>query len=106
MIDDPRVTNSGLRQIIIQMAHSLDLTSIAEGVETVEQLEYLRHHGCDEMQGYLFSRPLPLKEVEEPLLYEPSAPQRDRHVPAENDSLAMVRSVAKRLDHSGHDGQL
>ena len=37
---------STIAQTIIQMAHSLDLTSIAEGVETVEQLEYLRHHGC------------------------------------------------------------
>ncbi len=86
---------STIAQTIIQMAHSLDLKSIAEGVETVEQLEYLRHHGCDEMQGYLFSRPLPLKEVEDLLLCEPSAPPRDRDVPPESDPLAIVRSVAK-----------
>jgi diguanylate cyclase (GGDEF)-like protein/PAS domain S-box-containing protein len=86
---------STIAQTIIQMAHSLDLKSIAEGVETVEQLEYLRHHGCDEMQGYLFSRPLPLREVEDLLLCEPSAPPRDRDVPPESDPLAIVRSVAK-----------
>lgn len=48
---------------IITLAHSLDLKVVAEGVETVEQLEFLRSLKCDEMQGYLFSRPLPPDEV-------------------------------------------
>ena len=43
---------------IISLAHSLRLDVIAEGVETVEQLAYLRRHGCDEMQGYYFSKPV------------------------------------------------
>ncbi len=43
---------------IINMAHSLGLKTIAEGVETAEQLEYLRDQGCDEIQGYYFSRPV------------------------------------------------
>jgi len=43
---------------IINMARSLGLTTIAEGVETMEQLEFLREQDCDEMQGYHFSKPL------------------------------------------------
>lgn len=39
------------------MAHSLGLKTIAEGVETIEQLNYLHAHGCDEIQGYYFSKP-------------------------------------------------
>jgi diguanylate cyclase (GGDEF)-like protein len=46
---------------IITMAHSLDLRVIAEGVETVEQLDYLHLLKCDQAQGYFFSHPLPAK---------------------------------------------
>jgi diguanylate cyclase (GGDEF)-like protein/PAS domain S-box-containing protein len=44
---------------IIGLARDLGLRTIAEGVETAEQLEFLREHGCEEVQGYLLSRPLP-----------------------------------------------
>jgi len=50
---------------IINMARSLGLTTIAEGVETVEQKEFLREQHCDEMQGYHISRPLPPQEFEQ-----------------------------------------
>ena len=50
---------------IINLAHNLKLSVIAEGVETEEQLDYLRRHGCDEMQGYYISRPLPAPEFEQ-----------------------------------------
>lgn len=43
---------------IIAMAHELGLTVIAEGVETVEQADFLRSQSCDQIQGYLFSRPV------------------------------------------------
>ena len=49
---------------IINMAHSMKLEVIAEGVEKDAQLAYLRRHGCDEMQGYYFSRPLPEEDFE------------------------------------------
>ncbi len=46
---------------IIAMAHSLRLKVVAEGVETAEQLAFLIEHQCDELQGYYFSRPLPIE---------------------------------------------
>ncbi|MDP8991823.1 MAG: EAL domain-containing protein [Actinomycetota bacterium] len=46
------------------MAHSLGVSTVAEGVETVEQLACLRDHGCHEVQGYLLSPPLPPAELE------------------------------------------
>jgi EAL domain-containing protein (putative c-di-GMP-specific phosphodiesterase class I) len=55
--DDAAITRA-----IVAMAHSLRLKAIAEGVETEEQLGFLREQGCDEMQGYFFSRPLPEDE--------------------------------------------
>ncbi|WP_345991417.1 EAL domain-containing protein [Sulfurimonas sp. HSL-1716] len=49
---------------IINMAHNLNMKTIAEGVETKDQLELLRQSRCDEIQGYYFSKPLPSKEFE------------------------------------------
>ena len=49
---------------IVALAHNLKLAVIAEGVETEDQLDYLRRHGCDQMQGYFFSRALPAREFE------------------------------------------
>ena len=47
---------------IIVLAQSLKLNVVAEGVETDVQLSFLRERGCDELQGYLFSRPVPAGE--------------------------------------------
>ena len=51
-------------QTILGMARHLGIQVIAEGVETAEQLEFLKAHGCRNFQGYLFSRPVPLEEFE------------------------------------------
>lgn len=48
---------------VISLAHKLDLRVIAEGVETEQQRDFLRANDCDEMQGYLFSRPVPPGEI-------------------------------------------
>ncbi|MGE8388832.1 MAG: putative bifunctional diguanylate cyclase/phosphodiesterase [Pseudomonas sp.] len=50
-------------QAIIAMAHTLHLQVVSEGVETVEQHEFLAANGCDYLQGYLLSRPVPLAEL-------------------------------------------
>ena len=51
--------DAAITEAVIKMGHSLNLKVIAEGVESMDQVEYLRSKGCDELQGFLFSRPLP-----------------------------------------------
>ncbi len=55
--------DAAIASAIINMARSLRLRVIAEGVETEAQAEFLRRNGCEEAQGYLFSRPLPVPEL-------------------------------------------
>jgi diguanylate cyclase (GGDEF)-like protein len=55
-VSDPN--DAAIAQSIVSLAHGLGLKVIAEGVETQEQLDYLASVGCDEMQGYYFSRPV------------------------------------------------
>ncbi len=59
---------------IISLAHSLKLKVVAEGVETEEQSRLLRLLDCDEMQGFLFSKPVPADVFETRFLAPPASP--------------------------------
>ena len=61
LVDD--ADDATIVRAIIQLAKNLGMQVIAEGVETVEQEAYIIAHGCDEGQGYLYSKPLPAREI-------------------------------------------
>ena len=67
--DDMEITSA-----VIAMAHNLKLKVVAEGIETSEQLAFLRRHRCDVGQGYLFDRPIPGAELLEKLKRYPRGP--------------------------------
>jgi len=58
-------TNSAITKAIVTLAQSLNMKTIAEGVETEEQRKFLAELNCDEAQGYLFSKPISKKEMGE-----------------------------------------
>ncbi|EDX77911.1 cyclic diguanylate phosphodiesterase (EAL) domain protein [Coleofasciculus chthonoplastes PCC 7420] len=66
--DNP--SQAAITQAIIEMANTLDLKLVAEGVETDAELSFVVQHHCHKMQGYLFSKPLPAKEFESLLFSE------------------------------------
>lgn len=65
---EQREENRKLVHAMINLAHNLNLEVVAEGVETEEQLALLRSFGCDQVQGYLISRPLPIEQLVEYLV--------------------------------------
>ncbi|MBK1695349.1 diguanylate cyclase [Chromatium weissei] len=100
IVHDP--SSAAIITAIINLAHGLNLAAIAEGVETEAQLQFLRSHDCDEMQGYYFSRPLAASDFEvllrsERLLVFPNealAPQRTLLLV---DDDTQIRFVLERL---------
>lgn len=75
-------TSAALCRAIVALGTSLDLRVVAEGVETVEQLRLLRAFGCHEIQGYLYSRPLPAGELLAVLEQRRRLPEDDEDGPA------------------------
>ncbi|WP_248804034.1 putative bifunctional diguanylate cyclase/phosphodiesterase [Pseudomonas sp. MWU13-2100] len=71
---ESREENRKLVHAMVNLAHNLHLEVVAEGVETPEQLALLREFGCDQAQGYLISKPLPLAELVEYLNFDAAQP--------------------------------
>ena len=55
--------DAAIVKAIIAMAHGLSMKVVSEGVETQSQLDFLRQHGCEQYQGYIFSKSLPAAEI-------------------------------------------
>lgn len=73
---EQREENRKLVHAMINLAHNLNLDVVAEGVETPEQLALLRGFGCDQVQGYLISKPLPLPDLVEYLMLDGKSTQQ------------------------------
>ena len=101
--------SAAIARTIIAMAHNLSLRVIAEGIETEGQLSYLRAHGCNEMQGFYFSRPLPSPAFEQLLRQERSLcfPPEDRTRPEQtlllvDDDLLVITVTERILSGEGY----
>ena len=101
--------SAAIARSIIAMGHNLNLCVIAEGVETAGQLAYLRSHGCDEMQGFFFSRPLPVAEFEALLredrrleIPEQGGQRTERILLLVDDELPSLRVLERMLGNEGY----
>jgi diguanylate cyclase (GGDEF)-like protein len=91
--------DKAITQAIISMGKALGMTIVAEGVETAEQERFLRDHACDEMQGFLFSKPVPSQQLAEllrsaPLLISPPLQPAAKVAPENSTPRRKRRSEA------------
>jgi EAL domain-containing protein (putative c-di-GMP-specific phosphodiesterase class I)/CheY-like chemotaxis protein len=84
---------------IINLAHSLKVRVVAEGVETPGQLKFLREHGCDEMQGFIFARPMEVADCTRALM-------ENRRLPNPEPALAGLAPALLLVDDSDADREL
>ena len=87
-ISDP--DDAAIAVTIINLAHSLKLRVVAEGVETEGQINFLRFHGCDEIQGFYFAKPLPADECARLLTADKRLPQTQNPITRGSVSLLLV----------------
>lgn len=83
--------DQAIAQAIISMGKALGMTVVAEGVENAEQEAFLRTHGCDEMQGFLISKPLPARQMAEllrPMVLPVAPPLQPEPDLAADDAVA------------------
>ena len=102
-------SSAAIARTIIAMAHNLNLKVIAEGIESEGQLGYLRDHGCDEMQGFYFSKPLTADDFERllredrKLAFPPeSSPHPERTLLLVDDESHVVESLERVLREDGY----
>ena len=99
--------SAAIAQAIISLAHTLRLSVIAEGVETEGQLNFLRSQGCDEMQGFYFSRPVPAPAFEQLLrdhvkLSFAASPLPERTLLLVDDEPNILNSLKRLFRREGY----
>lgn len=102
--------NAAIAQATIAMSHKLGKRVLAEGVETEEQMQYLRRNECDEMQGYFFSKPLPAEAIAS-LLRSGATMRTSAAVDPEtrstvlfvDDELSILSSLRRTLRREGYE---
>src|SRR4029453_9960057 len=87
--------DASIVKAIIALGHSLGLRVVAEGVETLEQFAYLAERDCDEVQGYLFSKPVPAHEFTRLLIeHSPGGPG---NLPLRNAAHAVDERIKQTI---------